>query len=85
MMKRTQIYFPKELHKDLKIGAAIMKIGLSEYIRMILEEKLYFKPIRKKTVVKKKTRLSLLAENAIDLGPRDLARNFDKYFEESLK
>ena len=83
-MKRTQIYFPKELQEDLKIGAAMKKISMSEYIRLILEEKLYNKPVRK-LARRKKPRLSVLAENAVNLWPPDLARNFDKYFEESLK
>jgi len=84
-MQRTQIYFPEELHKDLKVEAVINKISLSAYIRMILEEKLYNKKNKRKKPAKKKVNLSILAENAIDLGPRDLARNFDDYFEASLK
>jgi len=81
-MRRTQIYFPKSLHRDLKTGAAIMNKNLSEYIRMVLEEKLYSKPVK---TAKKKVRLSIIAKNAISFGKKDLARNFDKYFEASLK
>lgn len=84
-MQRTQIYFPEDLHKDLKIEAAMYKVSLSEYIRMILEEKLYNKTNRRKKPAKKKVNLSILAENAVNLGPRDLARNFDDYFEASLR
>jgi len=84
-MQRTQIYFPEELHQDLKIGAAIMGVSISEYIRKILKESLYLKPSGERVVLKKKTRLSLIAENAVNLGKSDLARNFDEYFEASLK
>lgn len=84
-MKRTQIYFPEELHKDLKVGAAMHKVSLSEYIRMILEEKLYNKTAKKKKPAKKKASLLILADNAVSFGIKDLARNFDKYFEASLK
>lgn len=84
-MQRTQIYFPEHLHDDLRLGAAAMNVSLSEYIRMILEEKLYKKPVKKKIFSKKKANLMVIAENAINLGPKDIARNFDKYFEESLK
>ena len=81
-MQRTQIYFPKSLHQDLKTGAAMMNKTLSEFIRMVLEEKLYSRPIK---AVKKKVRLSVIAKNAISFGKKDIARNFSKYFEESLK
>lgn len=62
----------------------MLGVSLSEYIRMILEEKLYAKP-GKKILPKKKTGLSIIAENAVSFGIKDLARNFDKYFEASLK
>lgn len=62
----------------------MMKISLSEYIRKILRESFYLKPLGKKLTVKS-ARLSLIAENAVDLGKPDLARNFDEYFEASLK
>lgn len=84
-MQRTQIYFPESLHQDIKIGAKAMNISLSEYIRRILEEKLYSRPMKEKKSKKKKASLMIIAENAVNLGPPDLARNFDKYFEESLK
>lgn len=84
-MQRTQIYFPKDLHQDLKTGAAMMKVSLSEYIRIILKEKLYAKPMKEKKPKKKKASLMVIAENAVNLGPPDLARNFSKYFEESFK
>jgi len=84
MMQRTQIYFPEELHKDLKIGAKIMNISLSEYIRVVLKKNLYAKYREEKVPAKKKAGLSLLAKNAIDLGPPDLSRNFDKYSETLL-
>jgi len=84
-MKRTQIYFPEELHEDLLIGAKMSNLTLSAYIRKILNERAYFRITKRKSVPRKKAGLSLLAENAIDLGIRDAAKNFDKYFEESLK
>jgi len=85
-MLRTQIYFPKSLHEDLKTEAAAMGISLSEYIRMVLEEKLYLKkPTRNSLVKKEKAKPSVIAESAISFGIKDLARNFDKYFEASLK
>jgi len=84
-MKRTQIYFPEELHKDLKIGAKAMNVSLSKYIRIILKRNLYAKYGDNDLLPKKKASLSIIAENAIDLGPPDLARNFDDYFEASLR
>lgn len=84
-MQRTQIYFPENLHQDLKIAAKMAGVSLSEYIRMILEEKTYFKPIKITTPRKKGGSPLILAENAVPLGKKDFAKNFDKYFEESLK
>jgi len=84
-MQRTQIYFPEELHKDLKIAAKMASISLSEYIRMILEEKTYSKPIKIISPKKKRGSPLVLAKNAVPLGKKDFAKNFDKYFEESLK
>jgi len=84
-MKRTQIYFPKSLHQDLEIGAAMTKVSLSEFIRMILEEKLYTKSIKKRASFKKRAKPSIIAESAVSLGKKNLAKNFDKYFEASLK
>ena len=89
MMHRTQIYFPEFLRDDLKIESAMLNVSFSEYIRMILEEKIYNKPMRKivrrKASRQKKPKLSLLAKHSINMGPPDLAKNFDKYFEKSLK
>lgn len=84
-MQRTQIYFPEELHKDLKITAKIMNVSLSEYIRMILEEKTYSKPIKITSPKKKRGSPLVLAENSVSMGIKDLSKNFDKYLEESLK
>jgi len=84
-MLRTQIYFPEELHEDLKIAAKMRGISMSEYIRMILEEKTYSKPIPKAKPKKKSRGLLILADNAISFGKKDLAKNFDRYLEESLK
>ncbi|MCH7730149.1 ribbon-helix-helix domain-containing protein [Patescibacteria group bacterium] len=82
-MHRTQIYFPKELHKDLKVAAKVTNMSLSEYIRKALEEQLYRKP----TKASKKGRGNplIIAKYAVRLGKTDVARNFSKYFEESLK
>lgn len=84
-MQRTQIYFPEELHQDLKIAAKMAGISLSEYIRMILEEKTYSKPMKITSPKKKKGSPLILAKNSVSLGIKDLSKNFDKYFEESLK
>ena len=84
-MQRTQIYFPEELHKDLKTMAKMMNVSLSEYIRMILEEKTYSKAMPKIKPKKKGRGLLILADNAIPFGKKDISKNFDKYFEESLK
>jgi len=35
--------------------------------------------------LKKKADLSIIAKNAISFGKKDLARNFDEYFEASLR
>lgn len=83
-MQRTQIYFPETLHEDLRIGAKMMGLNVSEYIRKILNENLYTKPTRRKVNTKKANPL-IIAENAVSFGIKDLARNFDKYFEASLK
>ena len=85
MMQRTQIYFPKELHQDLKVSAKMANVSLSEYIRMILEEKSYFKEMPKSKPKKKGRGLLILADNAIPFGKKDISKNFDKYLEESLK
>lgn len=82
-MQRTQIYFPRDLHEDLMIGAKLMNVSLSEYIRIILTEKLYKTPLKIKT--KNNGGLSLIAKKAVSFGIKDLARNFNKYFEASLK
>lgn len=52
---------------------------------MILEEKTYSKAIPKVKLKKKSRGLLILADNAIPFGKKDIAKNFDKYFEESLK
>lgn len=82
-MLRTQIYFPKDLYQDLRAGAAMNNVSLAEYIRKLISEKLYIKPAVAK-IPAKKGDLSLLAKNAISFGKKDLAKNFDKYFEKSL-
>lgn len=84
-MVRTQIYFPVSLHKDLKTGAKMMHVSFSEYIRLVLEEKIYSKTGKIPPLPRKKGRLSLLAKNAVNLGPKDLAKNFGQYLENSLK
>lgn len=84
-MQRTQIYFPEDLHQDLKVAAKMMGVSLSEYIRMILEEKTYSKAIPEIKPKKKGRGLLILADNAVPLGKKDYAKNFDAYFEESLK
>lgn len=84
-MQRTQIYFPEQLHEDLRIGAKMMGVSFSEYIRRILEENLYLLPGKSLKPRTKKADLSIIAKNAVSFGIKDLARNFDKYFEESLK
>ncbi|MGB9706594.1 MAG: hypothetical protein ACPLXP_00765 [Microgenomates group bacterium] len=85
-MHRTQIYFPEELHQDLLIGAKMNNLTLSAYIRKILTDKLYALPIAgRKKKIKKRANPLVIAKYAINLGPRDLAKNFDKYFEKSLK
>jgi len=38
-MIRTQIYFTKELYRDLKTGAAINNTTVSDYIRQLLDDK----------------------------------------------
>lgn len=60
-------------------------LAYPKYIRMILEEKTYSKPMTKTKLKKKNRGLLILADNAIPLGKKDYAKNFDKYFEESLK
>lgn len=58
-------------------------LSLSEYIRRIVREKLY-SSAKKIKIPTKKGRLSLLAKNAISLGKKDLAKNFDRYLEDSF-
>lgn len=82
-MHRTQIYFPKELHKDLKVAAKVANMSLSEYIREVLEAKLYNKP--SKLPKRGRGNPLIIAKYAVRLGKTDVARNFSKYFEESLK
>lgn len=82
-MLRTQIYFPEQLYQELKTGAAMSNLSLSEYIRRIIKAKLY-SSIEKIEVPLRKGKLSVLAKNAISFGKRDLAKNFDKYLEASF-
>ena len=82
-MLRTQIYFPEQLYQELKTGAAMSNLSLSEYIRRIIKAKLY-SSIKKIEVPLRKGKLSVLAKNAISFGKRDLAKNFDKYLEASF-
>lgn len=62
-----------------------MNFSLSVHIKMILGEKTHSKPVPKVKLKKKSRGLLILADNAIPLGKKDYAKNFDKYFEESLK
>lgn len=82
-MLRTQIYFPRELYQDLKTGATVNNLSLSEYIRRIIREKLYA-TAKKIKIPTKRGRLSVLAKNAISFGKRDLAKKFDEYLESSF-
>jgi hypothetical protein len=82
MMKRTQIYFPEQLAEDIRLGARLRNISTSEYIRQLLEKRVS-QPVAKITR-RPPTSLSVLAKNAINLGPADLSKNFRKYFEQSL-
>lgn len=61
----------------------MMKISVSGYIRKILEEKLYAKAL--KITAKKRGSPLEIAKVAIPFGKKDVAKNFDAYFEESLK
>lgn len=83
-MLRTQIYFPKDLYQELKTGAVMNNLSLSEFIRRILREKI-FSSKEKVKIPSKKGDLSLLAKKAVSFGKKDLAENFDKYLEASLK
>lgn len=83
-MQRTQIYFPKELHEDLKIGAKARGVSMAEYIRKLVKDGLYDKLPARSSRKGAKGAL-VIAENAVSFGIKDMARNFDKYFEESLK
>lgn len=80
---RTQIYFPKDLYQELKTGAVMNNLSLSEYIRRILKEKI-FSSKEKVKVLTKKGKPSFLVKKAISFGKKDVAKNFDKYFEASL-
>lgn len=86
MMKRTQIYFPEELAENLRLGATLRNISISEYIRLLLQEKtcppLTKKPVR---VSANQARPSLIARGGFAFGKKDMAKNFRKYFEASLR
>lgn len=62
-------------------------LTLSAYIRKILSDRFYSPANRsaRKTKIKSRASPLVIAKYAINLGPRDLAKNFDKYFEETLK
>ncbi len=83
IMQRTQIYLEKNLHNDLKVGASLMNITISDYIRRILSEKIYQKKFNEEKKPMKHS-LTTLAKKGIRLGHKNLARNFDAYLEESL-
>lgn len=84
-MRRTQIYLQDYLYQDLAVGAKMLEVSMSEYIRRLLDEGLY--AIKNKLLVKKeqKSSLMIISEKAINAGKTDIAENFDKYFEQSLR
>lgn len=84
-MKRTQIYLEENLYQDLKVGANLSRVTVSEYIRRLLNNELYSPKKLRNTVVSSKKSLSLIAQKAASFAQKDLARNFDIYLEKSLK
>lgn len=84
-MKRTQIYLHDYLYQDLAVGAKMLEVSVSEYIRRLLGESLYM--IKNKSAVIKEPKASLLtiSKKAIKSGKTDIASKFDEYFEKSLK
>lgn len=73
-MVRTQIYLPKPTYEQLKSWAREENKSMAEKIRELLDQRL-------KKQKKAEPVLKLLMKNTFK-GPRDLARNHDKYLYE---
>jgi len=83
-MKRTQIYLEENLYQDLTIGAQLLNVSVSEYIRRLLSKEIYLKKITDFPLPKRASLINI-AKGSVSLGKKDLARNFDFYLEKSLK
>ena len=75
MMRRTQIYLPKEMHYELSRLAAQKGLSMAELIRKILKICL----VKKEQFLEPKNDLDRLAELRISGGPKDLSKNIDNY------
>lgn len=75
MMKRTQLYIDEELYTLLESAARSEKRTVSSYVREALRRQI---PLSPKANKKAATTLLMMAKEA-GRGPKDLARNYEKY------
>ncbi|MGB9706841.1 MAG: CopG family transcriptional regulator [Microgenomates group bacterium] len=74
-MLRTQIYLPEDFHSQLGELAVKLNVSMAEVIRMILKNGLK----KKEEFLSPGNDLWKLANLKIKGGPRDLAKNLDRY------
>lgn len=74
-MLRTNLYFPKELHRRLQAVAKQERKSMAELVRELVEKGIQ----EKQKKLSGAETLLLMAEHAGDSGIRDLAINHDKY------
>lgn len=72
-MKRTQIYIPENMHKEMKNLAQKKDRSMSDLVRQFIEQGL------EQESEDKTSDLSDLADLNFSGGPKDLSENIDKY------
>lgn len=75
MMKRTQLYIDEELYTLLESAARSEKRTISSYVREALSRQL---PLSSAGRKKAASTLLMMAREA-GRGPKDLAKNYEKY------
>lgn len=81
--KRTQIYLPDEMYKEVKKLAARRGVSMAQIIREALEEKMPQKKAKRKRDKEWKELFKLAG--MIKEGPSDMSRNIGKYIGQMYK
>ncbi|MBM3209599.1 ribbon-helix-helix protein, CopG family [Candidatus Shapirobacteria bacterium] len=76
---RTQLYLPASLYQQIREKTREEDISLAEYIRRLIRKELDKSIARDKLGRDRAWREFLQAAGIAKGGPRDLARNHDKY------